>query len=268
MKKLYVILFSLGLFLLKAQAPMTFTATPDSAGQTPRPGSTGTFQINYTGGVYTNSSYYSICCNNSKSSALHLYRFNFNIPSTASITGITASYSTTAGNGGPTNYKIDSLCLTNNFIKTGNYKRDSVNGPGGTYTNGGMADTWGALLTPSLVNSPHFGFRIHLDTYGINTTVLGAFTLVIHYTLPAGINEATDELAEPQVYCSNKQLIVRTNFGDKGKICIYALTGKKIAEYETRGEELRTDLNTLDQGIYLYQYSSRNRQYLGKFILD
>ncbi|MGZ3919869.1 MAG: T9SS type A sorting domain-containing protein [Bacteroidia bacterium] len=266
MKNIFTIIIILSAFLVKAQAPMSYSSTPDSASQTPRPGSTGTFQIMYSGGIYTNSSYYSICCNNSKSSALHLYRFNINVPLTASITGVTTSYTTTAGNGGPTNYKIDSICLTNNFIKVGNYKRDSVNGAGGTYTDGGISDTWGATLTPSIVNAPHFGFRIHLDTYGINTTIMGAFNLTVHYTLPTGIKESQPAILKPIFYCENKNLIVRSN-ETKINVTVYSLTGEKVAESSVEKEGL-LPLNQLSPGIYIYKYNSGLQSGSAKFIIE
>ncbi|MCW3078272.1 MAG: hypothetical protein JWO32_2881 [Bacteroidetes bacterium] len=259
-------IFAVCSVILKAQAPQTYSSTPDSAGQTPRSGSTGTFQIAYSGGVYTNSSYYSICCNNSKSSILRLYRFNINVPPTASITGVTTSYSTTAGNGGPANYKIDSICLTNNFIKVGNYKRDSINGAGGTFTNGGVADTWGAGLTPSIVNSPHFGFQIYLDTYGINTTVLGAFKLTVHYTMPNGIKESEKALLNPLFYYENKNLFINSS-ETKIKISVFSLTGEKVAECMIE-KEGSLNLAHLAPGIYIYKYSTEVQSGSSKFIVD
>jgi len=252
---------------VEAQSPMSYSATPDSANQTPRTGSTGTFNISYSGGIYTNSSYYSICCTNSKSSALNLYRFNANIPLNALITGITVSYSVTGGNGGP-NYKIDSLCLTSNFLAISSYKRDSVNGSGGTYTHGGASDLWAAALTPSLVNSPHFGFRVHLDTYGINTTIIGAFKMTIHYSLPTNIKN-TEALTKVKVWYSNNELIVKTESKEESaKIMIYNLTGKKILESRIEATDYRIDLDFLTRGIYLYNYTSSSQSVIGKFVAE
>ncbi|MBA3664641.1 MAG: T9SS type A sorting domain-containing protein [Bacteroidetes bacterium] len=267
MKKLFLAALTVLAFNFNAQVAMSYSATPDSANQSPRAGATGTFQIIYSGGVYTNNSNYSICCMNSRSTAFELYRYNMNIPSTASITGVTASYYITGGNGGPTNYKIDSICLINNFIKVGNYKRDSVSGAGGTFTNGGTSDAWGAALTPAMVNSPHFGFRITLDTYGINTTIVSTFKLTIHYTLPSGIKN-NSEVARPVVFCNDRKLFIKQENKQAGKVLITSLAGQMVNEFLIKDENEKMDLSALSPGIYIYHYSSDASRFTGKFIVE
>jgi hypothetical protein len=269
MKNLYIFLFAFISVVCSSQVSMSFTSTPDSASQSPRPGSTGTFQIMYSGNVFNNSNvYYSICCQSSRSSALNAYRFNFNIPLSATITGVSVTYSTTGGNGGPMNYKWDSLCLSNNFLQLGTYKRDSVNGAGATFVNGSASDTWGAALTPSIVNSAHFGVRLHLDTYGINTTVLGGFKMVIHYSMPTGINVTAEEFLKPVIYARDKELYIKQHVSQSGKLALFSLTGEKVMEAPVEGQDTKLNLIALAPGIYLYKYSSAFQSVSSKIIIE
>jgi len=266
MKKIYLLAFIIISCLGNSQTAMSFSATPDSANQSNRPGSTGTWSISYNGGIVTNSFYYSICCSNSISSALKLYRFNFNIPITATITGIAATYSTTGGNGGPTNYKWDSICIANNYIKTGNYKRDSINGSGGTYNHGNAADIWGAPLTPAIVNNPHFGLNFHIDTWGINTTIVGGFKMTVYYNVPSGINETINDLSA-QVYCYDNILYVKENNSVRSTMELYNTAGQKVMGSVLENSATTLELSGLREGIYFYTLSSEKGIKRGKVIV-
>jgi hypothetical protein len=266
MKRIYLIVFTLCALAGNSQV-LTYSSTPDSASQSPRTGSTGTFAIVYSNSVCTNGFNYNICCSNSKSSALYLYRFNLNVPAGASITGVSATYTTTGGNGGATNYKWDSLSLSNNFVTVGTYKRDSINGSGGTYFHGSVSNLWGAALTPSVVNSPHFGLKFHLDTYGINTTIVGDFKLAIHYTMPTAIHEFQGAAAGPVVYVHDKRLFAGGIGQDEARLLVFTVNGQKLID-TTIGTGSAIPLSELSAGIYIYRLGTGLQVKHGKFVLE
>jgi hypothetical protein len=267
MKKIYATLLVLTALISQAQI-MSFTMSPDSAKQTPRGTATGTFSpVSLTGGSYSNNStYYSICCSNSKSYNLYVYDFKFNIPLSATITGVAASYSITGGNGGPTNYKIDSLSLCKNFMTISNYKRDSVPGPGLTPLHGSSSDIWGATLSPSIVNSSDFGLRFMMDTYGINTTVLGGFKLIIYYMTASGVEEMST--VNVAVYAFDKKLYIKDENGQRSQLEIFNITGKKIMHVNLEGNKNSVDLSSFSTGIYFYTLSKEGKSKTGKFVVD
>jgi hypothetical protein len=267
MKKIYLGFLLLTAFISQAQI-MSFTMTPDSAKQTLRGTSTGSFSpVSMTGGSYSNNNtYYSICCSNSKSYNLYVYDFKFNIPLSSTITGVAASYTITGGNGGPANYKIDSLSLCKNFATISNYKRDSVPGPGLTPLHGSSSDLWGATLSPSIVNSSDFGLRFMMDTYGINTTVLGGFKLIIYYMTASGVEEMA--VTNVNVYAFDKKLYVKDENGQRPQLEIFNITGKKIMQANLEGSKNSVDLTSFPTGVYFYTLSKEGKSKTGKFVIE
>ena len=114
--------------------------------------------------------------------------FGFNIPVTGTIDGILCSFERKAS--------VDSVIkerdcyLINNSSIIGN---DKISSPAfwtlaeGVVTYGGPADTWGATLTPSIVNSTSFGVMItaeYASAYvGSETAYVDHVSITVHYSV-------------------------------------------------------------------------------------
>lgn len=109
--------------------------------------------------------------------------FGFNIPSTATILGVIASFTSYLQN--PATASVASVALWYSGAQEGTAKT-----PGTTLTTtpttnpyGGPADLWGASLTPTIVNDPSFGFAFS-ETLTTSRSFVGPiFTVQVYYTL-------------------------------------------------------------------------------------
>src|SRR5215469_367828 len=109
--------------------------------------------------------------------------FGFTIPSTATILGVSISFSIVSQ--GPTTGTLGQIALLRAGANIGTTKTPATpfTTTVTTHTYGSAGDSWGAALTPAIVNDPTFGFcvsctcdieRVFLDT---------PFTVQVFYTL-------------------------------------------------------------------------------------
>jgi hypothetical protein len=117
--------------------------------------------------------------------------FVFNIPAGATILGIVINFgvlsqSATAGT-------VAEVALWNSSGQVGTAKTPGtaiITTP--VYTPYGSAsDTWGASLTPSVVNDPTFGFAISIDADGVRDFLQAPLSMTIYYTLSGSGTVAT-----------------------------------------------------------------------------
>jgi len=107
----------------------------------------------------------------------------FSIPSTAIILGVTVSFGINSQSS--TTGTVAQVALWNSSGQVGTAKT-----PGTAITTtvtqnsyGGAADTWGASLTPTVVNDPTFGFAISIAADSVRDFLNGPYTIQIYYTL-------------------------------------------------------------------------------------
>ncbi len=71
-----------------------------------------------------------------------------------------------------------------------------------TTVSGDNTDSWGASLTPGIVNDPTFGFGVQITTLesgGSDRSFLAVWTITVYYTLISGITVTATASSDPQV---------------------------------------------------------------------
>ena len=116
-------------------------------------------------------------------SDLYFYNFGFNIPSNATILGVTVSTLNIAQ--GPTAGVVSQVSLWNSgqygTIKTPNtpFTTGLV-----TETYGSSTDLWGAPLTPAIVNASTFGFAVAVSVPDTQRVFVGQpFQMTVYYEI-------------------------------------------------------------------------------------
>jgi hypothetical protein len=124
-------------------------------------------------------------------SAFTVRGFGLNIPTTATILGVTisflgASQSTNTGT-------VSQVALWNSSGQIGVIKPESnlipPPGPGNAYTAftyGGSTDLWEASLTPTILNDPTFGFAVGFNLDAVRIFLAAPFLVRVDYTIPSG----------------------------------------------------------------------------------
>ncbi|MFN8709038.1 MAG: Calx-beta domain-containing protein, partial [Planctomyces sp.] len=116
---------------------------------------------------------------------LRLTQFGFNIPSNATITGITASLNTTGSN---TSRGGAGLKVTKDgSVAVGAPPISTTNWDTGSVVVGSNSSRWGTSWTPAEINSPNFGLIVNVrsDDDGYQFRVASA-NIVVSYTTPDG----------------------------------------------------------------------------------
>lgn len=153
-------------------------------------GISGTAWTNVDKITVSDNSYATVTLTHSSPNAqpLGARNFGFNIPVTGTIDGVLCSFERKAS----VNSIIkENLCyLINNLAIIGNNKTSSPafwSATEGVVTYGGPADTWGATLTPTIVNSSNFGVMItakYDSPYvGSEIAYVDKVSMTIYYTV-------------------------------------------------------------------------------------
>jgi len=149
--------------------------------------------------------------------------FNFNIPVDATVVGVVVS---AEANAQDNTSLIDNVALFNASVLIGTVKNvtQALNAaiPSPTYQWGvGNTDTWGASLTPGIVNSSNFGFGVQIKT-GLTHAFLYKFTVTVFY-LPN--NSTLFNAAVPIELFDDPSALTLTNIaGDTGTVNTTTLT--------------------------------------------
>ncbi len=134
------------------------------------------------------------------------FNWGFSIPSTATINGVQVAMNWAgqyAGTGILVNVGLFDNGLIQGIPKTpGVQNLQFVGGSGTTVVYGSSTDTWGATLTPTLVNDTGFGFGVQIQTAssgGSDRSFMYSFQITVYYTtVNAGVS-APAVSADPQV---------------------------------------------------------------------
>lgn len=199
--------------------------------------------------------------------------YDFNIPATASITGIQVDYDykTIAA---PANTVRDSnATILINGTMAGNDQSGSspFYGANGHVTLGGPGNNWGVLLSPSDVNASGFGFnvRFYSNVFGPIISFENGVSITVYYNNVAGIRESQRSSPGIKVFYSNKALKVELESAEKAEIEVYDLTGKRVLKTATDVElTSSTDLSTLGSGIYIYSVKTPSRIKTARLIIE
>ena len=118
-------------------------------------------------------------------SAFVARNFGFNIPSSATILGAIISFNVYSQS--PSTATVGEVALWNSSGQVGTSKTPGTAIPAAPTlldaTYGSAGDTWGASLTPAIVNSPSFGFAVGINLDFIRIFLYQPFMLTIYYTL-------------------------------------------------------------------------------------
>ena len=112
------------------------------------------------------------------------YQFVLNVPAGATITGLSVQVERGSSTGSAYNAQFQLLNLSSGDI--GNYRIDGSNWTTLTEikTYGGESSLWGAVLTPTMVNTPNFGIKMSVSCGATpDTADLNYFKMKVHYTV-------------------------------------------------------------------------------------
>ena len=166
----------------------TVTTTSGSVNNTGAHNSTATAQIgggwsliNFLVNPTGNQSLGNFAFNNvDTTSTAYTNGYGFSVPGTATIVGVVVNYWGQGHYGGPTGLIRTQLMAGTTVL--GNYKDVGV--PQGVWANvnpGSSSDTWGAALTPTIVNNANFGVGF-IDAFGESFVYNAQMT--VYYTTP------------------------------------------------------------------------------------
>lgn len=113
--------------------------------------------------------------------------FGFNIPATATIDGVVVRYVAKASGSGIHTQYVALVGAGGAVI--GDPKNVEIpiwttDTDGAQYSNGSFMDDWNAVLTPAIVNSSSFGFKIKCDNQSTSNKIasVDCMKIVVYYT--------------------------------------------------------------------------------------
>jgi len=201
--------------------------------------------------------------------------YGFNIPASATITGIQVEFSYYCAIVSMANTLKDSLCqllLNGGLIGLDKSAQTGFYYNTGTVTLGGAGDMWGApYLTPSDINNASFGFNFKAFSSVANRDLnfdSGAL-MTIYYNLASGISESQSSSPGIKVLYKQKQLEINLDVAERSDLEIIDLTGKKILVTSFEMSNKNTaDLSQLERGIYIYRIKSGIRSKVARFAVE
>lgn len=264
-KKIFLVISILSSIInINAQSSITKnTSTVSNCGC---PGETWSFTTPFKPKMYFPQA------NNSK--RLMHTSYGFDIPATATITGIkvTFTYVTVTT---PANTLKDSICtliLNDGIIGEDKSGTTGYYGNSGNITFGGPNDMWGMpQLTPANINSPSFGFNFKLYAAAGNSdfTFTNGAEMTIYYNLSNGISESQKSNSGINAYYHNKQLFIDSKLNERTELSIFNLSGMKVYcnTFESINEKI-IDLSELKSDLYFYKLKSESGTKVAKFITE
>lgn len=228
---------------------------PDSVALVARPGSTGAYSIQnpltHNGNQFTNAPTTVSCAINCKADHLYFQDLDFAIPANAQITGVQVRKTSGACNSG--SVMTDTLQLAYNGAVLGSVKWDS-SGVFYSVTFGNANDTWGAALTPAIVNSPTFGVWVTSTSTGICTYMQTDLRMDVFYCIPStpSSRDALTSYTELQLFPNPAQKRVTIlNGAESQSFTIWDVNGKAVQSGQLREGENILELTGLVSGVYL-----------------
>jgi hypothetical protein len=215
-----------------------------------------------------------------RSRYLYASNFGFNIPVTASITGITAEIYRQSGN---TNSAADSTVkLVQNSMPMGANRAISTAWPltGAYYTYGSASDLWGLAWAPADINDPAFGLYLKVYNMDANVTTTPSvdhIRITVDYQLPSGIHSSqTSEPSIFHVYQQEEQVQVTmmvTGTINYGTIELYDVLGdlrckKEVSNVPSGMYSTTLSAEGLKSGIYFIRFAADDRLFTKKIFIQ
>jgi hypothetical protein len=200
--------------------------------------------------------------------------YKFNIPATATITGIEASFAYTMGNT-PVNSLRDTLVTLMHpsafFVQDKCQETGYINPSNSPLTFGTSTDKWQSYWAPADINSPAFGltFKVFATTLPTTFVFTNGATITVHYEGVNGIKESQRSSAGISAFVSDRKLHIQTQHNEEAIVEIFALTGRKILSVSlAKSSDQTVDLHTLPKGVYLYAIQTTSGRKTSKFLLE
>lgn len=236
---------------------------PDSVAIVSRPGSNGSYTITnplaHNGSQFTNGPVTISCAINCKANHLYFQDFDFNVPVNAQITGVELLKNSGACNQG--SVMKDTIHLAYNGSMIGQFKWDS-SGVFYSANFGSSSDSWGAALTPAMVNSPTFGVFVTSTSTGICTYIQSDLRMSVHYCIPntpSGLSfDSSEQLLDFYPNPAQNTITLIWKSEDNRPFHILDLQGRRLLSGITEGERTEVSLNGFLPGFYLVQMDAEN----------
>lgn len=199
--------------------------------------------------------------------------YDFNIPATASITGIQVDFDYKTINAPANTVRDSNATILINGTMAGDDQSgySPFYGTTGHVTLGGPGNTWGLQPSPSDVNASGFGFnvRFYSNIFGPIISFENGVVMTVYYNNAAGISESQRSSLGIKAFYQNKSLKVELESPEKTEIEIYDLTGKKVLK-NTRENSAssNTDLSSLGSGIYIYSVKTPSKTKTARFVIE
>ncbi|HEY6162716.1 MAG TPA: T9SS type A sorting domain-containing protein [Bacteroidia bacterium] len=208
---------------------------------------------------------------------LYASNFGFNIPTGATIDGVTVDIYRAPGN---VNSVADSsVRLVQNNLPAGMNKAMAGTWPqtAAYYTYGSASDTWGLILTPADINDMNFG--VYLRIYNVNNNTLTPFVdhirITVDYTSTTGIHDSQTSFASQfNAFANGNELELSFTMLQQGAVNfkVFDITGKEVwSRYYSQLQEgnhtEKVKLNGAAEGIYFVQMQSGSSLITKKFVL-
>lgn len=264
-KSIFFVVFIL-LVNINVNAQSSVTKNTSTVSNCGCPGETWSFTTLFKPKIYFPQA------NNSK--RLMHTSYGFDIPATATITGIivTFTYVTVTT---PANTLKDSICtliLNDGIIGEDKSGTTGYYGNSGNVTFGGPNDMWGMpQLSPANINSPSFGFNFKLYAAAGNSdfTFNNGAEMTIYYNLSSSISESQISTPGINAFYYNKQLFIESLKNENTELSIYNLSGMKVFDTTLESDNNKTvDLSELKSDLYFYKIKSESGSKVAKFAAD
>ena len=199
--------------------------------------------------------------------------YGFNIPTSATITGVQVSFSYSTANVTGSSLRDSLVTLMNGGFIIGPSK-EALTGfytGANSYTLGGPTDLWGTMWQPIMINNPGFGFNFKLisSQAGSHFSFVNSASITVCYDLPSGLKEWQSKTTDAKIYAANKQLKIRSQVSETSEVSIYSILGTKLSSFSMDGLSTKEiDLSSYSNGIYIYTLRTKTTERSGKFILN
>jgi hypothetical protein len=287
MKKIFTFTLALTIIGLQVNAQLSTTKNPGAVLQSTT--TTGSYAFTITSSAADCNLPQGFLYGMSK--GMNLSNFGFNIPSTATIVGVTSqiTYSTMVSGSTWTALPRDTtILLLKSGVEVGTNHAIGILGsstltspPSGRYkTYGTPTDLWGTTLTPGDVNSTEFGMAIYMAHYPYKSEVSAVIlnntlsltpnptpSMTIYYLVSStGIVQSQTSIAK--MYSYNKFIRLSEPLSQTAEITVYDLLGNKVHHSFIEAGQSTVNLEQLNAGVYIYKLKQGNNEQVQKIKLD
>jgi len=208
---------------------------------------------------------------------LTCYNYGFNVPSNATIDGVTITVAGVPDGNGAVHDQVIQLRRDNlnNLYGTNLSAPQAWNMNQPDHTYGGSTELWGLTWTPADVNSSDFGCYIKLDNSGsvAHAVMIDAVLITVNYSIGLTTYAVTSSPQEVSVYhdAANQMLNVAMNLPPNTivEVTLVDLMGRVCYTQQVNTSEsstLQIDTEFLTPGIYTCTVAGGDTRFSQKFV--